>query len=76
MLVLTRRLGESIIIGDGIAEITVLRVNGDRIRLGIQAPKEVRVMRKEVQEATTRREDNATEVSATADESVQEPAMA
>ncbi|MEH7341306.1 carbon storage regulator, partial [Priestia megaterium] len=40
MLVLTRKLNETIKIGDGI-EVTVLAVNGDQIKLGIQAPKSV-----------------------------------
>lgn len=47
MLVLTRKLNEAIQIGDDI-EITVLAVQGDQIKLGIKAPKEVEVHRKEV----------------------------
>lgn len=47
MLVLTRKLNEAIQIGDDI-EITVLSVQGDQIKLGIKAPKEVEVHRKEV----------------------------
>lgn len=47
MLVLTRRPGESIIIGDDI-EIMVTDVRGDGVRIGISAPKNVRVMRKEL----------------------------
>lgn len=47
MLVLTRREGESIVIGEGI-EITIVEIKGDRIRLGIAAPKDVPVWRKEV----------------------------
>ena len=50
MLVLTRKAGESIIIGDGI-EITVIETKGDQIKLGIKAPKEVDIHRKEVYEA-------------------------
>jgi len=47
MLVLTRRLGESIIIDDDIV-VTVLEVHGDKIRLGVTAPKHVAVHREEV----------------------------
>jgi carbon storage regulator len=47
MLVLTRRAGESVMIGDDVI-ITVLEARGDVIRLGIQAPREVQVHREEV----------------------------
>jgi carbon storage regulator len=47
MLVLTRKQGQSIVIGDSI-EIFVVEVRGDQIRLGIQAPRSVPVLRREV----------------------------
>lgn len=47
MLVLTRRAGESVMIGDDVV-ITVLETRGDVIRLGIQAPRDVQVHREEV----------------------------
>lgn len=47
MLVLTRRQNETIQIGDNI-EITVLSIEGDQIKLGIEAPKTVDIHRKEV----------------------------
>jgi carbon storage regulator len=47
MLVLTRKTNQSIMIGDDV-EITVLAVSRDKIRLGITAPREVPVYRKEV----------------------------
>ena len=47
MLILTRRLGESIQIGDEI-KITLLDVKGKQIRIGIEAPREVTVHREEV----------------------------
>jgi carbon storage regulator len=47
MLVLSRKLGESIVIGGNIT-ITVLESRGDKVRLGIEAPKEVSVHRAEV----------------------------
>ena len=54
MLVLSRKEGEQIVIGDGIV-VTVVRINGDRIRLGVEAPPDVIVDRKEV--AQRRREE-------------------
>lgn len=53
MLVLTRRTGQSIMIGDDIV-VTVLEVKGDQIRLGISAPRDVAVHREEVLAALTR----------------------
>jgi carbon storage regulator len=47
MLVLTRKTSQSIMIGDDI-EITVLSSTGDKVRLGIQAPREIPVYRREV----------------------------
>jgi carbon storage regulator len=47
MLVLTRKTNQSIMIGDDV-EVTVLAVSRDKIRLGISAPKDVPVYRKEV----------------------------
>ena len=49
MLVLTRHIDEAIVIGDDI-EVVVVDIRGDRVRLGISAPKEVSVHRKEVYE--------------------------
>ena len=47
MLVLTRRAGESVMIGDDVV-ITVLDVRGDVVRLGIKAPRSIQVHREEV----------------------------
>jgi len=49
MLVLTRKVSQSIVIGDGI-EVVVLEVRGEQVRLGIKAPKNVTVHRKEIYE--------------------------
>ncbi len=50
MLVLSRKAGESIII-DGKITVMVVEIRGDKVRLGIEAPKDVSVNRKEVQDA-------------------------
>jgi carbon storage regulator len=47
VLILTRRVGESVMIGDEIT-ITVLRVKGNQVRLGVSAPKHVSVRREEI----------------------------
>lgn len=47
MLVLTRRAGESIMIGDDVT-VTILEMRGDQIRVGIDAPRHVKVNREEV----------------------------
>ena len=47
MLILTRRVGESVMIGDDVA-ITVLQVKGNQVRLGVNAPKTVSVQRQEI----------------------------
>lgn len=47
MLVLTRKKGQSIVIGDNI-EVTIIEVSGDQIRVGIKAPNEISIYRKEV----------------------------
>ncbi|TFC96627.1 MULTISPECIES: carbon storage regulator CsrA [Cryobacterium] len=52
MLVLTRKQGEKILIGDDIV-ITVLDVRGDSIRIGVDAPRGVRIQRDEVLRAVT-----------------------
>jgi len=47
MLILTRRLGESLIVGNNV-ELTVLGVKGNQVRIGVNAPKDVSVHRKEI----------------------------
>jgi len=53
MLVLSRQKDESIMIGDNV-EIVIVDVRGDKVRLGITAPKEIPVHRREVYEAIKR----------------------
>ncbi|MDO4557663.1 MAG: carbon storage regulator CsrA [Planctomycetia bacterium] len=56
MLVLSRKKNESIVINDEIT-IVVVEIRGDKVRLGVEAPKEVPVHRREVFEAIRRSED-------------------
>ena len=57
MLVLSRKRNESIVIGDDII-VSVVEIHGDKVRLGIEAPKEVPVHRREVYDAIHRQVDN------------------
>lgn len=50
MLVVTRKQDESIVIADNI-EITVLEINRDKVKIGINAPKEVKIIRSELKDA-------------------------
>lgn len=47
MLILTRRVGETLMVGDNVA-ITVLGVKGNQVRIGVNAPKDVAVHREEI----------------------------
>ncbi|MGG0662684.1 carbon storage regulator CsrA [Viridibacillus arvi] len=62
MLVLTRKTGESIMVGDQI-ELKVLSVDGDQVKLGIVAPKSVKVHRSEVYQSIQQQNKEALNVS-------------
>lgn len=47
MLAISRRAGESFLIGDN-TRIKVVRINGDKVRIGIEAPEEIKVVREEL----------------------------
>jgi carbon storage regulator len=63
MLVLSRQRDESIMVGDNV-QITIVDIRGDKVRLGIVAPTEIPVHRKEVYDAIQRENRKAAEVSA------------
>lgn len=65
MLVLTRKVNQSIVIGDEI-EVVVLEVRGEQVRVGVRAPKSITVHRKEVYEQI--RQENLNAASASADD--------
>ena len=56
MLILTRRVGETVMIGNEVT-VTVLGVKGNQVRIGVNAPKDVAVNREEIYERIKREED-------------------
>ncbi len=61
MLVLSRQRDETIMIGDDI-EITVVDIRGDKVRIGITAPRSIQVHRKEVYDAIKKENENASKL--------------
>ena len=65
MLILTRRVGETVMIGDEVT-VTVLGVKGNQVRIGVNAPKTVAVHREEIFERIKREQDGDAAATATA----------
>jgi carbon storage regulator len=59
MLVLSRNVGETIVIGDQAVTVTVLKVIGNQVRIGIEAPRNVEVHREEIHERRRRERSRA-----------------
>ena len=59
MLILTRRVGETLMIGDEVT-VTVLGVKGNQVRVGVNAPRDVAVHREEIYERIKREQDGET----------------
>lgn len=58
MLVLSRKKHEAISIHNGLVKVVVVEIRGDKVRLGIECPKEIAVHRQEVQDAIDRHKPN------------------
>lgn len=63
MLVLTRKVNEALLIGEGEIRIVVLSVQGDQVKLGIEAPKSITIMREEIVQAEAQNQEASHAIS-------------
>ena len=64
MLILTRRVGETLVIGDDVT-VTVLGVRGNQVRLGVNAPKDIAVHREEIYQRIQNEKDSSNSAETT-----------
>jgi len=72
MLILTRRVGETVVIGDDV-QVTVLGVKGNQVRLGVTAPRDVSVHRLEIYDRIRKEQEPGVEPGAEAGGAADEP---
>lgn len=73
MLVLSRKVNESIVVGDGLLTMFIVEIRGDKVRLGFEAPKELPIHRREVYEAIKRRKKREAEDTKTDEQKTDTP---
>jgi carbon storage regulator len=74
MLILTRRVGETLMIGDDVT-VTVLGVKGNQVRIGVNAPKDIAVHREEIYERIKREQSNAANAAAPESKPIDKPEL-
>lgn len=69
MLILTRKIGETLMVGDEV-QVTVLGVKGNQVRIGVNAPKEIAVHREEIHQRIQREKEAKSKETSTANAAV------